>query len=180
MRQAVLLYAFERAVETNLRRLHGRARAHPENQAEMLTAEVLQAALGKTPPKSRTLGVSGQVPIGVSMKLNADDGSELIKTLRAMRNTREAERVVDGPLGLELWFRGPRPLGEFLLEWCEERGGSCGRRLDLLDSPQAFVAILPDDMLAMQELFLARQGMSPSAVHGVPRTVSTSRTAPTD
>lgn len=90
-----------------------------------------------------------------------------------------------GPVTLELWFRGPKPLGDFLLEWCEERGGSCGRRLDLLDSPQAYIAILPDDMLAMQELFLARQGMSPSAQCMACQSrevqpVSTSRTAPTD
>ena len=88
-------------------------------------------------------------------------------------------------MALELCFRGPRLLEDFHFEWCEERGGSRDRWLAILDSAQAYVAILPDDMLTMQELFLARQRMSLNAQCMTcqgreTQPVSSTRTAPTD
>jgi len=114
-RQAVLRNAFDKAIQANLHRLHCRFKAHPEE----LTKEALQAALGKIPPKSCVWGIAGQVPIGVSVSLNAGDEGELVEVLRNMSSTCAAELIVGTPEAVEIWFRGPRPLGDFLLDWCE-------------------------------------------------------------
>ena len=68
---------------------------------------------------------------------------------------------MEGSAGvLYLWFRGPRPLGDFLVELERLR---FAKPAQLLLSPPAYVATMPDDMLAMEELYLARQGMADSA-----------------
>ena len=162
VRQAVLRHAFERAVEGNLRRLRGRIRTNPE----MLTAEMLQAAIGKAPPRPCIWGIAGTVPVGVRVHIDPDVcpvGPAILEHLRAMASTRELQAVAGSNHHLELWFRGPRPLGNFLVEWSSELPGRVGRRIHLLDAPEDFVAVIPDDMLAMQELCLARQGMAPTA-----------------
>ncbi len=54
-----------------------------------------------------------------------------------------------------IWSRGLRPLGDFLVDWTQQRTQI---QMRLLDSPESCIAVMPDDMLAMKELYLARQG----------------------
>ncbi len=51
----------------------------------------------------------------------------------------------------------PRPLGDFLVVWTQLRAQT---QMRLLDATEAYIAVMPDDMLAMEELYLARQGMA--------------------
>ena len=67
-RQAIMQYAFERAMESKFRRLRSRVRASPQ-----LTSEMLQAALGKAPPQQRVWGISGQAPIGSELGIPPPD-----------------------------------------------------------------------------------------------------------
>jgi hypothetical protein len=59
--------------------------------------------------------------------------------------------------GLQAWFKGPQPLGNFLVTWC---GHEHTHDFDIamLYPQSTFVAITPDDMLAVQELHLASEG----------------------
>ena len=154
-RQAIMQYAFERAMESNLRRLRGRVRASPQ-----LTSDMLQAALGKAPPQQRVWGISGQAPIGAELGIPPPDYLAALEWLCTFKSTPMVQRVAGSEHGLQLWFRGPRLLGDFIVEWCMKKYKWSTAPLRLLNSPDSYVAIMPDDMLAMQELCLARQGMA--------------------
>ena len=158
-RQAIIRAAFERAIDSNLQRLRGRIRANPNT----LTAEMILAALGRSPPKQRVWGLSGQVPVGVQLCVSPHAGSAALASARNLSSATQIVRVASTQCSIDLWFRGPRHLGDFLLQWCESPLALRASPVRLLDSPSDYVALLPDDMLAMQELYLARQGMATSA-----------------
>ncbi len=48
-------------------------------------------------------------------------------------------------------------MGDYLVDWALQHTQS---QMRLLDSPEAYIAVMPYDMLAMKELYLARQGMA--------------------
>ena len=60
--------------------------------------------------------------------------------------------------GLQAWFRGPQSLGSFLVSWCGHEHTQ-DIAIVMLYPQSTFVAITPDDMLAVQELHLASEGM---------------------
>ena len=77
----------------------------------VLDKQVLEAALGKGRPKLRMWGLSGDVTIGISQLLL------VITYLQGMSATQNVVRVLKHSHPLQLWFRGPRALGDFLVEW---------------------------------------------------------------
>ena len=141
----------------NVGRLRGRVRANPES----LNAATIQSAIGKTPIQQRVWGIAGQAPIGVSHRI-PPEGSlcDLLKQLRALEATRFAQCIQGTTEGVQMWFRGPRPLGDFLTEWSQAQPVGNRSVVRLLAAPPDYVAIPPDDILAMQELHLSRAGMS--------------------
>jgi len=156
-RQVTIRSAFEKAVETNLRRLRGRVR----DRKYVIDKETILAALGRAPVRPRIWGISGEVPIGVDLCCPLGGPTALIAKLRDLESTKPVQRIEGFDGGIRVWFRGPRPLGDFLLE-CSRLGERVLSRL--VCSPPSYVAILPDDMLAMQELYLARQGMADTSL----------------
>jgi len=158
-RQGIIRSTFERAIDNNLQRLRGRIRANPNS----LTAEMLQAALGRAPPKQRVWGLSGLTPIGVEFTLPSAGGSAVLESVRSLPSADQILRVTGVQSSIDVWFRGPRHLGDFLLQWCGSPHASRAVPVRLLNSPKDYTALLPDDMLAMQELYLARQGMATNA-----------------
>ena len=47
---------------------------------------------------------------------------------------------------------GPRPLSDFLAEWSQQ-DHDAQTQLRLLGFPDTYIAVMPDDMLAMEELY---------------------------
>ena len=58
---------------------------------------------------------------------------------------------------MQFWFRGPRPLGDFLSQWSQFDGDK-NFKIRTLPAPKSYIAILPDDMLAIEEIYLGREG----------------------
>ncbi len=83
----------------------------------------------------------------------------MIEQLRGLRSTEAAQRVAGNEDEIRVWFRGSRPFGDFIAEWSQQ-DHTAQTQLRLLDSPDTYIAVMPDDMLAMEELYLARQGMA--------------------
>jgi hypothetical protein len=57
---------------------------------------------------------------------------------------------------LQLWFRGPTALGDFIVQWCGEEDAWAFLELELLPSHHDYVANVPDDRLAVEEVYMAR------------------------
>ena len=133
----------------------------------VLDRQALQAALGKRQPRQRMWGLSGPAVLGVALELHV---SRLCEALTLLRRFPSAGRVVrvavrtggcsPGQLSeLQLWFRGPRQTGDFLVQWCERIHDLRGVKLLPLFPPAHHVATDPDDMLAIQEWHMASEGL---------------------
>ena len=85
----------------------------------VLDKQVLDAALGKRRPKQRMWGPSGAVTIGISFEISSDQLLSVITYLQGLMSaTQNVVPVLKHAHSLQLWFRGPRTLGDFLVEWC--------------------------------------------------------------
>ena len=133
----------------------------------VLDQQVLQAALGKRQPRQRMWGLSGPAVLGVALELHV---SRIVDALTLLRKMSSAARVVrvavhDGGCSpgqrsaLQLWFRGPRQTGDFLVQWCTRIHDLQGVKLSPLFPPAHHVATDPDDMLAIQEWHMASEGL---------------------
>jgi len=105
--QGIIRSTFERAIDNNLQRQRGRIRANPN----LLTAEMLQAALGRAPPKQRVWGLFGLTPIGVEFTLPSAGGSAVLESVRSLPSADQILRVTGVQSSIDVWFRGPRHLG---------------------------------------------------------------------
>jgi hypothetical protein len=61
--------------------------------------------------------------------------------------------------GLSLWFSGPRQAGDFIAHWSSTIYPMVNIPLRPLLPPGQYIAIRPDDMLSVQEAFMASEGM---------------------
>ncbi len=86
-RQAIIRSAFEKAVETNLRRLRGRVR----DGKYVIDKETILAALGRAPVRPRTWGITGEVPIGVDLCCPLGGPTALIAELRVLESTKPVQ-----------------------------------------------------------------------------------------
>jgi hypothetical protein len=61
--------------------------------------------------------------------------------------------------GVTIWFSGPRQAGFFIVHWSS--GIYPGGKVPIrpLQPPGQYVAIRPDDMLSVQECYIASEGM---------------------
>ena len=70
------------------------------------------------------------------------------------------QNIVSAPKythSLQLWFSGQRAFGDFLVEWCSIEKGLRSLAVRILAPPVPYVAILPDEMMAVQELHMTRE-----------------------
>ena len=133
-------------------------------QGGVLDSYAIQAALGKCKPRPRMWGVSGVAALGVSLVVTAAQHAAILEHLSTLSAAVGIQRVVGTDSAIQLWFRGPRPLGDFLLQWCCSKHPWSSTRLCTLDLPGQFLAITPDDMMAVQELHMAAEGMDSESI----------------
>jgi hypothetical protein len=101
--------------------------------------------------------ISGKVATGVRLGSEAQV-YRVLAILEELPAAEEAVQLINTSNGLQVWFRGPQPLGNFLTAWCAHGHNQSITTVTLY--PQStYVAITPDDMLAVQELHLASEGM---------------------
>jgi len=133
----------------------------------VLDQQVLQAALGKRQPRQRMWGLSGPAVLGVALELHVSRMEDALALLRHMSSASRVVRIAvraggcsPGQLSeLQLWFRGPRQTGDFLVQWCTRIHDFGGVKLCPLFPPAHHVATDPDDMLAIQEWHMASEGL---------------------
>ena len=141
----------------------------------VLDQQVLQAALGKRQPRQRMWGLSGPAVLGVALLLHVSRMDETLALIQRMPSAVRIVRVVirdeghsQGQLSeLQLWLRGPRQTGDFLVQWCTRVHDLGNVKLCPLFPPDHYVATDPDDMLAIQEWHMASEGMDTES--GCPR-----------
>jgi hypothetical protein len=68
-------------------------------------------------------------------------------------------QISGGPHILQIWFLGPRALGDLVVQWCGVKHAWTSLELELLPSHQDYVAIVPDDMLAVREVYMASEAL---------------------
>ena len=107
--------------------------------------------------------LSGPAPLGIKQIVGRKEQANLLEFLYMLPESREIVRISSGQHDLQLWFRGLRLLGDFLNRWCSARSWS-GSILHVLAPQPQFVAIVPDDMLAVQDLHMAREGMDSESI----------------
>ena len=61
--------------------------------------------------------------------------------------------------GVTMWFSGPRQAGDFIAYWCSTDHPLRSLSLKALQPPGQYVAIRPDDILAVQEWHMASEGL---------------------
>ena len=104
-------------------------------------------------------GISGAVELGVCFCTPHTRHPAVLEYLRLMPEMAAVVSIEGRKESLNVWFRGPRALGDFLILWCAQAPPSDQVAIRTLAPPTTYVAIVPDDMLAVQELHLAREGM---------------------
>ena len=141
----------------------------------VLDQQVLQAALGKRQPRQRMWGLSGPAVLGVALMLHVSRLEEALALIQRLSSAVSVVRVAVRDEGhspgllseLQLWFRGPRQTGDFLVQWCTRIHALRGVKLCPLFPPDHYVAADPDDMLAIQEWHMASEGLDTES--GCPR-----------
>ena len=101
--------------------------------------------------------VAGQVSSGISFNTCRENSVPLLACVLA-----ENRRVVNAEgLGssLDIWFRGSRSLGDFLACCCSSKPSFHKPIVRTVVPSKICVAIVPDYILAVQELLLAGENM---------------------
>ena len=130
----------------------------------MLDHRLLANALGKRQPRPRMWGVAGQVSLGVRFNLCRENPPPLLAYLLTLPETEGVVSAEGTDCTLKIWFRGPRSLGDFLSCWCSLNPPFDKPSVSTVMPPETYVAIIPDDILAVQELHLAGEGMDSESI----------------
>jgi len=130
----------------------------------VLDKHSIQAALGKKQPKQRMWGMAGTVMLGVSLGTPEWTWEEVLVQTTTLPAANHIQRVIGAAGELQFWFRGPRLLGDFLLQWCQDEDRRGKVKLQLLAPSGKYVAVVADDMLAVQELHMAGEGMDTESI----------------
>jgi hypothetical protein len=104
-----------------------RAQAKLIRSGGVLDKQLLHAALGKRQPRPRMWGISGAVELGVSICTPHTRHSEVLEYLGLLSEMATAVSIEGRRQSLNIWFRGPRALGDFLAMVCSRSSIlSCG------------------------------------------------------
>ena len=129
-----------------------------------LDKRTLQAALGKRQPRSRMWGISGQVALGICITASSEQHLHILAFLLSLPGTVDIVCVEGAAQALQIWFRGPRALGDLLVQWCASESEFRKLPVRPLVPQNTYVAIVTDDILAVQELHMAQEGMDSGSV----------------
>jgi ribonuclease HI len=129
-----------------------------------LDTRLLANALGKRQPRPRMWGVAGQISLGISFHLSRENPAPLLAYLLALPETEGVVSVEGADSTLKIWFRGPRQMGDFIASWCSLTPPFDKPIVHTMVPSQTYVAIIPDDILAVQELHLAGEGMDSESI----------------
>ena len=160
VRWAAVREAFAKAQFTNIQQ----ARAKLVRSGGLLNKQLLRAALGKRQPRPRMWGVAGQVDLGISLVVPPKQHQTLLGYLNALPGASGIVKIEGTGQALVVWFRGPRTLGDFLLRWCTTDHPFKEANVHTLKPGQTYIAIVPDDILAVQELHMASEGMDTESI----------------
>ena len=160
VRWAAVREAFSRAQFTNIQQ----AREKLIRTGGVLDKQLLRAALGKRQPRPRMWGVAGHVDLGASLAIPSAQHQALLTYLHTLPEAADIIRVEGTNQALAVWFRGPRALGDFLSKWCMADHPFGDITVRTLKPPRTYVAIVPDDILAVQELHMASEGMDTESI----------------
>ena len=115
--------------------------------------------MGKHRPNQQMWGLLGPITIGLSLDLGSEQLLSVILHLLSISTTQNIVRVLKNTHTLQLWFSGPQAFCDFLIEWRSAENSLRNLAVRTLPPPAPYVAILPDDMMAVQELPMTREGM---------------------
>ena len=152
--------AFAKAQYTNIQQ----AREKLIRNGGILDKQLLRAALGKRQPQPRMWGVAGQVDLRIRLAVPPAQHLVLLKYLNMLPEASDITRIEGIGQALAVWFRGPRALGNFLLKWCTSEHSFKKTKVCTLKPAQTCIAIFPDDVLAIQELHMAGEGMDTESI----------------
>ena len=130
----------------------------------VLDRRLLDNALGKRQPRPRMWGVAGQIGLGLSFEICGERQTTLLEYLLTLPTAEGIVSVEGSDFALRIWFRGPRVMGDFLTCWCSLQPPFEKPLVRSLVPSELYVAIIPDDILAVQELHLAREGMDSESI----------------
>ena len=94
------------------------------------------------------------------MLISAERQMELLVLLKSAEGVDDIAHLSGCSQGLTLWFTGPRKAGDFISRWCANAGSEGYISILPLKPPGQYVAIRPDDILAVQEWHTASEGMT--------------------
>jgi len=160
VRRAAVREAFAKAQYTNIQQ----AREKLIRNGGTLDKQLLRAALGKRQPRPRMWGVAGQVDLGIRLAVPPAQHLVLLTYLNMLPEASGITRIEGIGQALAVWFRGPRALGDFLLKWCTSEHSFKKTKVCTLKPAQTYIAIVPDDILAIQELHMAGEGMDTESI----------------
>jgi hypothetical protein len=109
-------------------------------------------------------GVAGQVDLGISLEVPPKQHHTLLSYLNALPEASGIVKIEGTGQALVMWFRGPRAFGDFLLKWCTTDHPFKEVNVHTLKPGQTYIAIVPDDILAVQELHMASEGMDTESI----------------
>ncbi len=172
VRQAAVRETYEKARYNNLLNL----RKKRKDSHGFLDKHTIQEALGKCQPRQRMWGVSGTVVLGVQLEIEAEKHLQMLEHLGTMETANDVVHLEGRSTGLTLWFSGPRQAGTFVADCCSGARPLGTTPLRMLQPRSQYVALRPDDILAVQEWHMASEGMDTYSVCPAPHTRVPNRT----
>jgi hypothetical protein len=84
-----------------------------------LDARTLRTAMGIRQPRRRMFAISGKVATGVILGTEPQT-AQVLDIVAELPAAGEAVQLINTSNGLQVWFRGPQPLGNFITAWCAQ------------------------------------------------------------
>jgi hypothetical protein len=157
-RQAAVRESYEKARYFNLQNL----RKKKKEANGVLDKYTIQAALGKCQPRQRMWGVSGEVILGVRLDIHVEQQQTLLDFLKGSPDADNIVHLAGNKHELTIWFSGPRQAGDFIAHWSSGTGMNIP--IHPIRPPGKYIAIRPDDMLSVQESYMASEGLDTFSV----------------
>mmetsp|Transcript_17317 Transcript_17317/g.47682 ORF Transcript_17317/g.47682 Transcript_17317/m.47682 type:complete len:474 (-) Transcript_17317:1074-2495(-) len=157
-RRQTIKDAISKATSRNLQQLRARALAKPHQVESMM----VQTALGQVRSNHRMWGLTARLPTGLSFTGPPEQAATVLSHMShimASRALNQLSCTAAGPLvQLQVWIPSPRFVGDFLTAWStDSTRPPCS--LQITSHPEPVVVTTAEDLLAVQELHLAQEGM---------------------